>query len=48
MLDFAHNKTSGKIFGYREGDFGATCNTPVGAVLTVMNETRYDLETVQV
>jgi MoaF C-terminal domain/MoaF N-terminal domain len=48
MLDFARNKTSGKIFGYREGDFGATCNTPVGAVLTVMNETRYDLETVQV
>lgn len=42
MIDFQRGKTSGKIFGYQAADFGATCNTPVGAYLTLKNETRYD------
>ena len=42
LIDFKREKTSGKIFGYQGDDFGATCNTPVGAYLTLKNETRYD------
>lgn len=42
LIDFKWGKTSGKIFGYQGGDFGETCNTPVGAYLTLKNETRYD------
>ncbi|MFO7580482.1 MAG: MoaF C-terminal domain-containing protein [Nitrosomonas halophila] len=42
MIDFQRDKTSGKIFGYQAADFCATCNTPVGAYLTLKNETRYD------
>jgi hypothetical protein len=42
MVDFIRGKTTGKIFGYKGEDFGETCNTPVGAFLTVKNETRYD------
>lgn len=45
LIDFKRGKTSGKIFGYQGEDFGATCNTPVGAYLTLKNETRYDGET---
>ena len=41
LIDFKLGKTSGKIFGYQGEDFGATCNTPVGAYLTLKNETRY-------
>lgn len=41
MIDLKRLKTSGKIFGYEGDDFGKTSNTPVGAVLTVMNETSY-------
>ena len=42
MADFKRKKTSGKLFGYKGDDFGATCNTLVGAYLTLKNETRYD------
>ena len=42
MVDFKHEKTSGKIFGYKGEDFGETCNSPVGAYLTLKNVTRYD------
>ncbi len=42
MVDFNRGKTSGKIFGYKGEDFGETCNTAVGAYLTLKNETRYD------
>lgn len=42
LIDFHQKKTSGKIFGYQDGDFGATCNTPVGAYLSIQNQTRYD------
>jgi hypothetical protein len=42
LIDFNRKKTTGKIFGYRGDDFGATCNTAVGAVLSLQNETRYD------
>ena len=42
LVDFKRKKTSGKIFGYQGEDFGATCNTPVGAYLTLLNETRHD------
>jgi hypothetical protein len=41
LIDFQLGKTSGKIFGYQGSDFDATCNTPVGAYLTLQNETRY-------
>ncbi|MFH0727728.1 MAG: MoaF C-terminal domain-containing protein [Pseudomonadota bacterium] len=41
LIDFTRSKTTGKIFGYQGDDFGATCNTPVGAYLTLKNETRY-------
>jgi hypothetical protein len=41
IIDFTRAKTTGKIFGYQGEDFGATCNTPVGAFLTLKNETRY-------
>jgi hypothetical protein len=42
LVDFKRKKTSGKIFGYQGEDFGTTCNTPVGAYLTLLNETSYD------
>jgi hypothetical protein len=42
LLDFKQAKTTGKIFGYQGDDFVTTCNTPVGAFLTLKNETRYD------
>lgn len=42
LIDFQRKKTTGKIFGYQGGDFGATCNTPVGAYLTLLNETRQE------
>lgn len=42
LIDFTRSKTSGKIFGYKGSNFGETCNTPVGAYLTLKNETRYD------
>lgn len=41
LVDFKRGKTSGKIFGYQGGDFGATSNTSVGAYLTLKNITRY-------
>ena len=41
MVDLKSMKTSGKIFGYEGDDFGKTSNTPVGAVLTVLNKARY-------
>jgi hypothetical protein len=41
LIDFTRSKTTGKIFGYQGDNFGATCNTPVGAYLTLKNETRY-------
>jgi MoaF C-terminal domain/MoaF N-terminal domain len=44
LVDFQKKKTTGKIFGYKGDDFGATCNTPVGAYLTLFNETRQDNE----
>lgn len=42
LIDFKRKKTTGKIFGYQGDDFGVTCNTPVGAYLTLLNETRYE------
>jgi MoaF C-terminal domain/MoaF N-terminal domain len=44
LIDFQRKKTTGKIFGYQGDDFGATCNTPVGAYLTLLNETRQEDE----
>jgi hypothetical protein len=42
LIDFKRSRTSGKIFGYQGKDFGATCNIPVGASLTIINETRHN------
>jgi len=42
LIDFQKKKTTGKIFGYQGEDFGVTCNTPVGAHLTLLNETRQE------
>ena len=41
LIDFQRAKTSGKIFGYQGDDFGRTCNTAVGAVLSLQNVTSY-------
>jgi hypothetical protein len=42
MMDFANPRTTGKLFGYRGADFGATVNSPVGAVSRLLNVTRHD------
>ncbi|WP_089340354.1 molybdenum cofactor biosynthesis F family protein [Burkholderia singularis] len=41
LIDFDQCKTDGKIFGYRDGDFGALSNFPVGAHARMLNETVY-------
>lgn len=34
MIDLERRKTTGKLFGYRNDDFGAVTNLPVGALVT--------------
>ncbi|MDN7672034.1 molybdenum cofactor biosynthesis F family protein [Burkholderia oklahomensis] len=43
LIDLDQWRTDGKIFGYREGDFGALSNFPVGAHAQVLNETVHPL-----
>ncbi|AOJ83542.1 moaF [Burkholderia savannae] len=43
LIDLDRCKTDGKIFGYREGDFGALSNFPIGARAQVLNETVHPL-----
>ena len=42
MMDSAALRTTGKIFGYQGDDFGATVNSPVGAVSRLVNVTQYE------
>jgi hypothetical protein len=42
MMDLTSLRTTGKLFGYRGGDFGETVNSPVGAISKLVNVTRYD------
>ncbi|APY97135.1 molybdenum cofactor biosynthesis F family protein [Burkholderia pseudomallei] len=43
LIDLDRCKTDGKIFGYREGDFGALSNFAIGAHAQVLNETMHPL-----
>ncbi|AGK50981.1 protein moaF [Burkholderia thailandensis MSMB121] len=43
LIDLDRCRTDGKIFGYREGDFGALSNFPIGAHAQVLNETVHPL-----
>lgn len=42
MIDLQRKKTTGKIMGYAESDFGALSNFQVGAFARVLNHTTYD------
>ncbi|MFZ7125520.1 MAG: MoaF C-terminal domain-containing protein [Desulfobacterales bacterium] len=39
MIDLQRMKTTGKILGYEDGDFGTIVNAPVGAFATLLNVT---------
>ena len=41
LLDWRQKKTTGKLFGYESDDFGKLTNTPIGAFVTLLNETTY-------
>lgn len=40
MVDLLNLKTTGKIFGYAENDFGATANFAIGAYAQVVGDLR--------
>lgn len=40
LIDLEQMRTDGKIFGYQDGDFGATRNFRVGARASIVNHTR--------
>lgn len=43
MIDLTHLKTTGKIVGFENSDFGIINNFPVGAFVTLLNETEHTI-----